>query len=55
MYAYIHEIEPGFFEGLCPPSSATAHLHGHPLANMRLRHKFINVVVAAVLNALDVL
>jgi hypothetical protein len=30
MYACIRETERGFFEGVCPPSSATAHLRDPP-------------------------
>jgi hypothetical protein len=31
MYACISDIGGGFFEGVCPPSNATAHLRDPPL------------------------
>ena len=30
MYAYIHETERGFFEGVCPSSNATVYSYDPP-------------------------
>ena len=36
MYACMPEIGRGFFEGVCAPSNATAHLHDPPPYNSRI-------------------
>ena len=36
MYACIHKVGRGFFEGVCSPSNATTHLHDPPPTDSRI-------------------